>query len=177
MNKHIKLFIFIASLLLQSWHLSAQGLDDIDLSDVVVIEDVKPDTGNAVLDQPPAVEMPEVEPEVDDVVPEVDNSTLDVEAPLIPEATDALVDTDIILEIPGQEAQTPGQATMATEETISVDFPDEDIRTILRNVADLFELNLVIPDALQGRTSIKLRNVSWRQVYEEVLRQINYTYF
>lgn len=176
MNKHIKLFIFIASLLLQSWHLSAQGLDDIDLSDVVVIEDVKPDTGNAVLDQPPAVEMPEVEPEVDDVVPEVDNSTLDVEAPLIPEATDALVDTDIILEIPGQEAQTPGQATMATEETISVDFPDEDIRTILRNVADLFELNLVIPDALQGRTSIKLRNVSWRQVYEEVLRQINYTY-
>ena len=176
MNKHIKLFIFIASLLLQSWHLSAQGLDDIDLSDVVVIEDVKPDTGSAVLDQPPAVEMPEVEPEVDDVVPEVDNSTLDVEAPLIPEATDALVDTDIILEIPGQEAQTPGQATMATEETISVDFPDEDIRTILRNVADLFELNLVIPDALQGRTSIKLRNVSWRQVYEEVLRQINYTY-
>ena len=176
MNKHIKLFIFIASLLLQSWHLSAQGLDDIDLSDVVVIEDVKPDTGNAVLDQPPAVEMPEVEPEVDDVVPEVDNSTLDVEAPLIPEATDALVDTDIILEIPGQEAQTPGEATMATEETISVDFPDEDIRTILRNVADLFELNLVIPDALQGRTSIKLRNVSWRQVYEEVLRQINYTY-
>lgn len=185
----MKAFILLFALPLLGGHLGAQELDEIDLSDVVIIEDAEPDTNSAVLDQPPAVEIPEVEvddvvpeevdadaPEVDADAPEVENSTLDVEAPIIPEATEALEDTDIILEIPGQEAQAPGEATMATEETISVDFPDEDIRTILRNVADLFELNLVIPDALQGRTSIKLRNVSWRQVYDEVLRQINYTY-
>src|SRR5690606_758401 len=54
--------------------------------------------------------------------------------------------------------------------------PDEDIRSILRNVADLFELNLVVPDTLQGRTSIKLRDVTWRQIYQVVLSPIGYTF-
>jgi type II secretory pathway component GspD/PulD (secretin) len=61
-------------------------------------------------------------------------------------------------------------------ETLSVDFPDEEIRTVLRNVADLFELNLVIPDTLQGRTSIKLRDVTWRQIFQVVLSPAGYTY-
>jgi len=62
-------------------------------------------------------------------------------------------------------------------DTLSVDFPEEDIRNILRNVADLFELNLVIPDTLQGgRTSIKLRDVTWRQIFEVVLEPVGYTY-
>lgn len=61
-------------------------------------------------------------------------------------------------------------------DTLSVDFPDEEIRNILRNVADLFELNLVIPDTLQGSTSIKLRDVTWRQIFEVVLSPVGYTY-
>lgn len=61
-------------------------------------------------------------------------------------------------------------------DTLSVDFPDEDIRNILRNVADLFELNVVIPDTLQGRTSIKLRDVSWRQIFQVVLSPVGFTY-
>lgn len=61
-------------------------------------------------------------------------------------------------------------------DTLSVDFPDEEIRNILRNVADLFELNLVIPDTLQGNTSIKLRDVTWRQIFEVVLSPVGYTY-
>lgn len=61
-------------------------------------------------------------------------------------------------------------------DTLSVDFPDEDIRNILRNVADLFELNLVVPDTLQGRTSIKLRDVTWRQIFHVVLSPVNFTY-
>jgi type IV pilus assembly protein PilQ len=64
----------------------------------------------------------------------------------------------------------------AGNETLSVDFPDEDIRTILRNVADLFELNLVIPDTLQGKTSVKLRDVSWRQIFKVCLGPVNYTF-
>ncbi|WP_438480107.1 type II secretion system protein GspD [Oleiharenicola lentus] len=69
-------------------------------------------------------------------------------------------------------------ATSATRDrdTLSVDFPDEDIRTILRNVADLFELNLVVPDTLTGKTSIKLRDVTWRQIFQVVLSPIGYTY-
>lgn len=61
-------------------------------------------------------------------------------------------------------------------DTLSVDFPDEDIRNILRNVADLFEINLVVPDTLQGRTSIKLRDVSWRQIFQVVLSPVGFTY-
>ncbi len=61
-------------------------------------------------------------------------------------------------------------------DTLSVDFPDEDIKSILRNVADLFELNLVVPDTLTGKTSIKLRDVSWRQIFQVVLAPVNFTY-
>lgn len=57
-----------------------------------------------------------------------------------------------------------------------MDFPDEDIRTILRNVADLSDLNLVIPDTLQGKTSIKLRNVTWEQIFQVVLSPVGFTY-
>jgi len=62
------------------------------------------------------------------------------------------------------------------KDLISVDFPNEEIRVVLRNVADLFELNLVVPETLVGRTSVKLRNVTWRQIFEVVLSPVNYTY-
>ena len=72
---------------------------------------------------------------------------------------------------------TPAVASVAKgKDTLSVDFPDEEIRTILRNVADLFELNLVIPDTLQGRTSLKLRDVTWRQIFQVVLSPAGYTF-
>ncbi len=87
-------------------------------------------------------------------------------------------------------AVTPAAAPVATVEgaapttpsvsrdkdTLSVDFPDEEIKTILRNVADLFELNLVVPDTLTGKTSIKLRDVTWRQIFQVVLAPAGYTY-
>lgn len=85
---------------------------------------------------------------------------------------------DLVIKDEGADAA--GTATKGKDasgaDTLSVDFPDEDIRNILRNVADLFELNLVVPEALQGRTSIKLRDVSWRQIFQVVLSPVNYTY-
>jgi type IV pilus assembly protein PilQ len=82
-------------------------------------------------------------------------------------------------EAPASGAATPAPSTVALSEKkdlISVDFPNEEIRTILRNVADMFELNLVVPETLQGRTSIKLRNVTWRQIFREVLIPVGYTF-
>lgn len=71
----------------------------------------------------------------------------------------------------------PSQGTATRDkDTLSVDFPDEDIKTILRNVADLFELNLVVPDTLTGKASIKLRDVTWRQIFQVVLSPAGYTY-
>jgi type II secretory pathway component GspD/PulD (secretin) len=75
-----------------------------------------------------------------------------------------------------QNAQVAPPAVSRDKDTLSVDFPDEDIKTILRNVADLFELNLVVPDTLTGKTSIKLRDVTWRQIFHVVLAPVGYTY-
>lgn len=75
------------------------------------------------------------------------------------------------------DAATPGitkPQQAAGDGRLSVDFPDEDIRNILRNVADLFELNLIIPETLQGKATIKLRNVTWRQIFQKVLTPIGY---
>ena len=74
------------------------------------------------------------------------------------------------------EAVVVSTETSKPKDTLSVDFPDEDIRNILRNVADLFELNIVIPDTLQGRTSLKLRDVTWRQIFKVVLTPVGYTF-
>ena len=83
-------------------------------------------------------------------------------------------DAEVLMALPGQGADS-GEASVE-DETISVDYPDEDVRTILRSVADLYDLNLVIPDGLQGRTSIKLRNITWDQVFEVVLDPLGYTF-
>jgi type IV pilus assembly protein PilQ len=73
-------------------------------------------------------------------------------------------------------ADVVAEPVMKNKDTLSVDFPDEEIRTVLRNVADLFELNLVIPDTLQGRTSLKLREVTWRQIFQVVLSPVGYAF-
>lgn len=75
----------------------------------------------------------------------------------------------------GDEGSGAG-TLLQSDETITIDFPDEEIRSVLRNVADLYELNLVIPDTLVGRTSVKLRDVTWEQVFEVVLAPVGYTY-
>jgi type II secretory pathway component GspD/PulD (secretin) len=75
------------------------------------------------------------------------------------------------------EGAAPTESSVSRDrDTLSVDFPDEDVKTILRNVADLFELNLVVPDTLTGKTSIKLRDVTWRQIFQVVLAPVGYTY-
>jgi type IV pilus assembly protein PilQ len=75
------------------------------------------------------------------------------------------------------QGSEPGAGSVSrSQDTLSVDFPDEDIKTILRNVADLFELNLVVPDTLAGKTSIKLRDVTWRQIFQVVLSPVGYSY-
>jgi type IV pilus assembly protein PilQ len=74
------------------------------------------------------------------------------------------------------EAAASKSKDAAGRDTLSVDFPDEDIRNILRNVSDLFELNIIMPDTLQGKTTIKLRDVTWRQIFESVLQPVGYTY-
>ena len=96
-------------------------------------------------------------------------------APATPSApTEAAAPADPVATVQGSE---PAAAPVSRDkDTLSVDFPDEDIKTILRNVADLFELNIVVPDTLTGKTSIKLRDVTWEQIFTVVLSPVGYTY-
>src|SRR5436190_5222356 len=98
-------------------------------------------------------------------------------APAVAPAIPGAPTTDVAVKA---EDQVHGSATKtkdsAGKDTLSVDFPDEDIRNILRNVADLFELNLVMPETLQGKTTIKLRDVTWRQIFQSVLSPVGYSY-
>ncbi|MDX2109814.1 MAG: secretin N-terminal domain-containing protein [Verrucomicrobiota bacterium] len=83
-------------------------------------------------------------------------------------------ESDAILELPNASQDVAPVSREA--ENITVDFPDEDIRNIIRQVADLYELNVVIPEQLQGRISIKLKDVTWEQVFKVVLDNYGYTY-
>ena len=104
--------------------------------------------------------------------------------PAPPASAEAQTSAAPAAELTSLPASTPAPAVeqpaapVATpaKDTLSVDFPDEDIRNILRNVADLFELNIVMPDTLQGRTSIKLRDVTWRQIFKVVLAPVGYSF-
>jgi type IV pilus assembly protein PilQ len=73
-------------------------------------------------------------------------------------------------------ALAPAVIATRSKDTSDVDFPDEEIRVILRNIADLYELNLVVPDTLQGRTSLKLHEVTWRQIFHVVLSPVGYSF-
>jgi type II secretory pathway component GspD/PulD (secretin) len=114
--------------------------------------------------KPPAKPAPSTPP------PDVQSTTTTtvVTAPVVaPPPEVAIKDTESMGTAPSKGAG---------HDTLSVDFPDEEIRNILRNVAELFDLNLVIPDTLQGKTSVKLHDVTWRQIFQVVLTPVGYSF-
>ncbi len=63
------------------------------------------------------------------------------------------------------------------KDTIVLNYEEpHDIREILVNVAALFGLNIVVPDTLQGKTTLSLHDVTWRQIFQVVLSPVGYTY-
>ncbi len=96
-------------------------------------------------------------------------------SPNLPDSpTFEIPDDQVFLDLPGAADDSTEMSMDA--ETISVDFPEEDVRDIIRSVSELYELNVVIPDTLAGSVSIKLRDVTWQQVFDVVLEPLNYTY-
>lgn len=98
-----------------------------------------------------------------------------VDQPMLPRsvASSDIAVGEVYLDVSEDSLETSME--MAND-TISVDFPDEDVRSIIRSVSDLYELNVVIPDTLVGSVSLKLRDVSWRQVFDVVLEPLNFTW-
>lgn len=56
------------------------------------------------------------------------------------------------------------------------DYLDQDIRLVLREIADTSEINLIIPDTLKGRASGKLTDVTWEQAFRVLLEPIGWGY-
>ena len=74
-------------------------------------------------------------------------------------------------------AQPAAPKFLPIDEKINVDFPNESRRAIVRNVADLFGLNLVLPeDFPDDKTSIKLRGVNWREIFDATFTASGYIY-
>lgn len=72
--------------------------------------------------------------------------------------------------------EEPKEAKLSSDSSISVDFPEEEIRNIIRYVADLYDLNVVVPFSLSGQASLRLRDVTWQQIFKSVLGPIGHTF-
>lgn len=119
-------------------------------------------------------ETPSVAPVVIDATQPDASPTVTPEIVNIPELAPQLSpEEEVIMQLPQGGAPAP---VFGDEETISVNYLDEEVATVLRNVALLYDLNLVVPDSLAGRISLKLSNVTWRQVFEVVLESTGFTY-
>ena len=53
--------------------------------------------------------------------------------------------------------------------TLDVSFQDTDLRRVLTSLADAAGYNIVIPEDVTGKVTLKLKNASWEQVFSAVL--------
>ena len=61
-------------------------------------------------------------------------------------------------------------------EQVSVDFVNEDIKSVLRYIAELYDLNIVIPTSLSGNVTLRLKDVDWKALLKAVLTPLGYFY-
>ncbi|MGF1530322.1 MAG: secretin N-terminal domain-containing protein [Puniceicoccaceae bacterium] len=77
---------------------------------------------------------------------------------------------DVKLEL---ESMSGGQ--ISTEgATYSINYIEEPIRNIIRVIANQEGLNVVIPEALQGTSTIKLQEVEWQTIFDLVLEDTGF---
>ena len=66
-------------------------------------------------------------------------------------------------------AMSMAGAKPAEERRITLDVKEADIHNVLRLLADTAKINIVVPDEVKGKVSVKLKNVPWSQALEIVL--------
>lgn len=59
---------------------------------------------------------------------------------------------------------------------VSIDFQNEDIKSVLRYIAELYDLNIIVPNTLTGNVSLRLKDVSWRDLLDAVLSPLQYCF-
>jgi len=74
---------------------------------------------------------------------------------------------------PPAAAQAPPSSSGRSKyvgKRVSFEFKDIDIHNLLRLIAEVSKKNIVVADDVQGKVSIRLRNVPWDQALELILR-------
>ena len=57
-----------------------------------------------------------------------------------------------------------------TGEKLSLNFQDIEIRSVLQLLADFTDLNIVVSDSVQGKLTLRLKNVPWDQALDIILQ-------
>ncbi|MGE9291660.1 MAG: secretin N-terminal domain-containing protein [Puniceicoccales bacterium] len=132
---------------------------------------------NSVLDDPGDEESgaPELSPPPP--APATPEATPPADLPLaepIPEPSVPAVASEPAVAPPPPVAATPAPEELF--DRFDLDYTDTPIRTILRNVADAAELNVIIPDSLVGNLSLQLKSVTWPQVYDIALERTGFVW-
>jgi hypothetical protein len=74
-------------------------------------------------------------------------------------------------------ASTPSLITSGSPDTISIQNTDVALDFLLTEVARHFSLTLDLPPELHGRTSMNLRDVTWRQIFKVTLSPVGYDFY
>lgn len=69
-----------------------------------------------------------------------------------------------------------GVPKFTTSEQVSVDFVNEEIKSVLRYIAELYDLNIIIPTSLSGSVTLRLKNVDWKALLTAVLTPLGCSY-
>ncbi len=134
-----------------------------------ILEDSQEPDG--AVEEEPMIPEPEIpEPEIGGT--EIEEPTIPEPMIIEPEITSPPIappppTTTIQRPIPTPVAAPP--PTEPALETFDLTYTDTPIRTILRNVADAAELNVIIPDSLVGNLSLQLKRITWPEVYDIAL--------
>lgn len=65
---------------------------------------------------------------------------------------------------------SPRLASAATPHRLDLDVKDAELHNVFRLLADVGKVNIVVPDDVKGRLTLKLSQVPWSQALEVVLR-------
>lgn len=65
---------------------------------------------------------------------------------------------------------------ITSSDQVSVDFINEDIKSVLRYISELYDLNIIIPTALNGSVTLRLKNVNWQDLLTAVLTPVGCSY-
>ncbi|MFA7255576.1 MAG: secretin and TonB N-terminal domain-containing protein [Candidatus Omnitrophota bacterium] len=92
-----------------------------------------------------------------------------------PDATPADVAPVTPAVVPAPAVVTPA-GPVAADDTISLDFKDADISSVLRVLSMKSNVNIITGPEVKGLVTVRLDNVPWEKALDVILRTYNYVY-